>query len=178
MKAIGIALILVFVLALVSGCRHVTSTRSSFVRNVTVNPPREEMMRGASRSPYLEGDHIVLEIGRGMDYRRRWIDDEEYEVLQLELGDYSIGEKMTIPSEGVAPYFTISRFGSPSFGRKFQGYLVLEGVRKDRVDARLNLWVWWNTRPGDRLKTSRFRGTFSFREREVKHAAVSTDNGE
>ncbi len=177
MKAIGIAVILVLGLALVSGCRHVTSMRSSFVRNVTVNPPTAEMMRGAPGAPYLQGQHTVLEIGRSMDYRRV-IDDEESEFLQLQLGDYSIGEKMAIPSESVAPYFAIRRFGSPSFGRRFRGYLVVESVREDRIDARLSLWVWWNTRPGDKLRTSRFRGTFRFREREVKHPAASTDEGE
>jgi hypothetical protein len=178
MKTIRIALIAVVVLALQSGCRHVTSISSSFVRNVTVNPPTAEMMRRAPRWPYLEGDHIVLEIGRGMDYSRRVIDDEEYEGLLLELGEYSIGEKMAIPSQSVAPYFTIRRFGSPSFGRRFQGYLVVKRVGDESIDARLSLWVWWNTRPGERLKTSRFRGTFSFREREVRSPAAPTDNGE
>jgi hypothetical protein len=173
MKKIKIGVVLVLGSLLVSGCRHVTSTGSFFVRNVRVNPRTEEMMWREPGSPYLQGDHIVLEIGRSVDYRRV-IDDEESEFLQLQLGHYSIGEKMAIPSQSVAPYFTIRRFGSPSFGRRFRGYLVVEGVEEGRIDARLNLRVWWNTRPGDKLKTSRFRGTYGFVERDLRSPADST----
>lgn len=113
-----------------------------------------------------------MEFVREID-RSRAIDDEESQFLQLELKDYAIGERIPIPSEKVTPYFRILRFGPASYGWEFEGYLIVQRVSTDRIDAYLSLGILWKYWPAGGFGRTVFRGEYAFlRERRKYERAL------
>jgi hypothetical protein len=80
-----------------------------------------------------------------MDEMIQGPDTEEDQVLVLHVQDYQIGKKLTVPSENVAAEFNVTRFGPESRGDEFKGYIVLNKVLQDKVEATMHLDVTAHT---------------------------------
>ena len=85
-------------LLLGAGCAHLDSTNSTFEHS---------------------DDMLQLKVERHMDEIMDGPDTEEDQTLILQLRDFKIGERLTVPSAKAAVNFVVDRFGPISEGNEF-----------------------------------------------------------
>jgi hypothetical protein len=90
-------------------------------------------------------------------------DIEEDQLLVLEVHDFRINQRLQIPSDSVAPQFTVTRFGPSSKGDTFTGYLIVKKVTARRVEAYVHVDVTASTTSGSYTQTAKFHGNYTFR---------------
>lgn len=125
----------------VAGCAHVASTHG------TVRWGREK--------------DFTLRLTRHVDTIVRGPDDEEDQVLELHIQQWRIGESQRIP-EDVTATLAVQRFGPPSVGETYRGWVIIESVTPQKIVATLNLVVTATTADNSYKQTERFRGTHTF----------------
>src|SRR6267154_2487540 len=130
---------------------HVGSPSATFNRGT---PPLGAATNEAQSRP------LVLKISRHLDTVVRGPDPEEDQLLVLTVKDFRIGQKLKIPSESVAPEFTATRFEPSSRGENFVGYLIVNKVTADKVDASLRLDVTARTASASYTQTAKFHGDY------------------
>lgn len=139
---------------LASACSysHIASTSTTFNRVAQSGP-------------------LVLKISRHLDTVVRGPDSEEDQLLVLEIHDYQLNERLSIPSEKVFARFTVKRFGPSSVGERFTGFLIVRKVSADQLDVYLHLDVVARTGSGNYTQTAKFRGDYSFTQREPERSS-------
>ena len=108
---------------------------------------------------------LVLRINRHVDTIVSGPDNEEDQSLVLQVRDFRLNQRLPIPSDSVVPEFTATRFGPPSKGDTFTGYLIIKKVTPTKVSAYLHLDVTASTPSGSYSQTAKFHGDFIFVER-------------
>lgn len=126
---------------MLTGCAHVDSTRGTFSSGHEKN--------------------LVLRLTRHVDTVVRGPDDEEDQVLLLEVRQWKIGERQSIPGD-VAATFTVQRFGPASTGDTYKGFIIVRSVESKKAVAELNLVVTAKTADNSYKQTARFRGRYTF----------------
>ena len=101
-------------LGLAGGCAHIAATQATFTRTDT--------------ALVLQVDRHVEEIVRGPDI-------EEDQTLVLELRDYQIGKWLAVPSTNATARLEVRRFGAPSHGEVFAGWVKVRKVTATKVVA-------------------------------------------
>lgn len=129
-------------LLLLTGCSHVAATRGTFSIG-----PREKV--------------LVLRLTRHVDTVVRGPDSEEDQLLVLEVPRWNIGQRQTIPGD-VHAKFSVQRFGPPSVGDSYRGFLIVQSLTDKQVVATLNLVVTASTADNTYKQTARFRGEYTF----------------
>ena len=138
---------------LTSACSysHIASTSATFTR---VAP--------ALGADAAQTGSLVLKITRHLDTVLRGPDIDEDQLLVLEVRDFRLNQRLTIPSENVTPEFTATRFGPRSTGNSFSGFLILRKTSADQIVAYLHLDVTASTANGRYVQTAKFRGEHKF----------------
>ena len=141
--------------ALASACSysHIASTSATFNR---VAPAL-----GSEATPAQAGP-LVLRVRRHLDEVLRGPDPEEDQLLVLELHDVHLNQRVAIPSESVTPRFTATRFGPRSTGNSFRGFLILQKVGTNEINAYLHVDVTASTASGSYVQTAKFHGEYKF----------------
>ncbi len=148
-------------LTLAVGCSysHIASTSATFNR---VAPAL-----GADATQAPPGP-LVLKIARHLDTVVRGPDTDEDQLLVLEVRDFRLNQRLTIPSGNVTPEFTATRFGPRSKGESFNGYLIMSKISSNQVAAYLHLDLTARTESGSYIQTAKFHGEYKF-FRETGH---------
>jgi len=149
-------LLAVVLAAFASACSytHIGPATSTFVRPA---PAVDAGSLAAQAGP------LVLRISRHVDTILRGPDIEEDQLLVLEVHDFRINQRLQIPSDSVAPQFTVTRFGPSSKGDAFTGYLIVKKVTARRVEAYVHVDVTASTTSGSYTQTAKFHGNYTFR---------------
>jgi hypothetical protein len=118
---------------------------------------------GADAGPAERGP-LVLNIRRHIDTIIRGPDIEEDQLLVLEVRTFRLNQRLEIPSENVTAEFTATRFGPPSTGASFAGYLIVKKITDRQVTAYLHLDVTARTASGSYTEQAKYRGDYVFYE--------------
>ena len=113
-------------------------------------------------SPVTESGSLVLKINRHVDTVVKGPDIEEDQVLVITVHNVALNKKLLIPSDDVTADFTASRFGPSSKGDNYQGYLILNKVTKNRVEATVYLDLVARTESREYSQTEKYRGKYEF----------------
>jgi hypothetical protein len=151
MKPIVAALLLV----LVSACNysHVGLPMATFNRPP---PPKGAGQLETQVAP------LTLAIRRHVDTVVHGPDAEEDQLLVLRVRNFRVNERLTIPSDTASPEFSVTRFGPPSKGDMYKGYLIIRKITNDRVEAYLHLDVTASTPSGSYVQSAKFYGDYKF----------------
>lgn len=136
------------------GCAHTTLTGATFFREgtfPTLNP-------AATAGP----NHLVLQITRHVDTILSGPDIEEDQRLILDLRNVRLQQRLPIPSAEAVPQLLVTRFGPPSEGKEFRGFVIINQISSNQVQASLSVDVVVLTRDGGYSQNVRFRGDFKF----------------
>jgi len=105
---------------------------------------------------------LVLRISRHVDTILNGPDNDEDQLLVLHVHDFRLNQRLPIPSDYVAPQFTVRRFGPSSKGDGFNGFLIMKKVTPGKVDAYLHVDVTASTVSGSYTQTAKFHGDYTF----------------
>ena len=105
---------------------------------------------------------LVLAIRRHVDTIVKGPDVEEDQLLVLTVHNFHLNERLPIPSDTVSPDFSVSRFGPPSHGQTYVGFLIIRKIAADKVEAYLHLDVTASTPSGSYTQTAKFYGNYTF----------------
>ena len=128
-------------LGLAGGCAHIAATQATFTRTDT--------------ALVLQVDRHVEEIVRGPDI-------EEDQTLVLELRDYQIGKWLAVPSTNATARLEVRRFGAPSHGEVFAGWVKVRKVTATKVVADVKLVVTARTASGSYVQQTKFKDQYEF----------------
>ncbi len=143
--------ILLIGLALASGCSHAALTGATFIR-----------MEGPSLPNDTQHSHLVLRISRHVDAILNGPDIDEDQLLVLDLRNFPLNRKLTIPSEQVTPRVFITRFGPSSEGKDFKGVLIVRSVVTNNVKAYMDLDIVARTEDNSYSQKVHIKGDFVF----------------
>jgi hypothetical protein len=105
---------------------------------------------------------LVLAVRRHVDTVIKGPDTDEDQLLVLKVQNFRLHERLAIPSDTVSPDFSVTRFGPPSKGQTYNGYLIINKVAADKVEAYLHLDVTASTPSGSYTQTAKFHGNYTF----------------
>ena len=105
---------------------------------------------------------LTLAIRRHVDTVVHGPDVEEDQFLILRVRNFRINVRLPIPSDTVSPDFSVTRFGPPSKGQTYVGFLILKKITADKVEAYLHLDVTASTPSGSYTQTEKFYGDYKF----------------
>jgi hypothetical protein len=105
---------------------------------------------------------LTLAIRRHLDTVVHGPDTEEDQLLVLRVRNFRLNQRLIIPSDAVAPDFSVTRFGPPSKGQTYKGYLIIKKITNDKVKASLHLDVTASTPSGAYTQTAKFSGDYTF----------------
>ena len=117
---------------------------------------------------------LTLAIRRHLDTVVRGPDNEEDQLLVLRVRNYRLKDRLPVPSDTVAPDFTVTRFGPTSKGQTYVGYLIIKKITADKVEAYLHLDVTASTASGSYTQTAEFDGDFTFRHSDEDVSEASS----
>src|SRR5262249_23049038 len=90
-----------------------------------------------------EDDRVVLHLARKIGNVEA--DAGEWQTFVIEIQNPRACERIQIPSNRVACYFRIDRFGPHSLGKSFRGEVRIRDVTPDLVDASLSVSIEYTT---------------------------------
>ncbi len=134
-----------------SGCVQPAVTNATFFHEAAVATPEGPAV-----------NHLVLQLGRHADTLLSGPDIDEDQLLVLDIRDFRLNQKLAIPSATVSPRLSIARFGPPSQGREFNGFLIVRSISTNEVKAFVNLDVMAETDDNSYSEKTRFKGEFKF----------------
>jgi hypothetical protein len=105
---------------------------------------------------------LTLAIRRHVDTVIHGPDAEEDQLLILRVRNFHLNVRLPIPSDTVSPDFSVTRFGPPSKGHTYVGYLVIKKITTDKVEVYLHLDVTASTPAGSYTQTAKFDGDYTF----------------
>jgi len=105
---------------------------------------------------------LTLAIRRHLDTVLHGPDVDEDQLLVLRVRDFRINQRLPIPSDIVSADFSVTRFGPPSKGQTYLGYLIIRKITADMVEAYLHLDVTATTSLGKYTETAKFYGDYKF----------------
>ncbi|HVM63168.1 MAG TPA: hypothetical protein VMV72_20075 [Verrucomicrobiae bacterium] len=105
---------------------------------------------------------LTLAIRRHADTVLHGPDVDEDQLLILRVRNYRLNVRLPIPSDSVSPDFSVTRFGPPSSGQTYVGYLIIRKITTDTVEAHLHLDVTASTPSGSYTQIARFDGDYKF----------------
>jgi hypothetical protein len=133
------------------GCEQPAVTNASFFHEASIATPQ-----GGT------ANHLVLQLGRHADELLSGPDIDEDQLLVLDIRDFRLNQKLAIPSANVSPRLSINRFGPPSQGKEFHGFLVVKSLSTNLVTVVLDLNAVAETDDNSYSEKTRFKGQFKF----------------
>lgn len=133
------------------GCAQPAVTNASFIHETAVATPEGPAT-----------NRLVLQLGRHADELLSGPDIDEDQLLVLDIRDFRLNQKLAIPSEKVSPRLSIARFGPPSQGKEFHGYLIIKSLSTNKVTVVLDLDTVSETDDNSYSEKTRFKGEFKF----------------
>ena len=103
-----------------------------------------------------------MHITRHVDTILNGPDIDEDQLLVLDVSNFALNKKLTIPSAQVKPRVFITRFGPSSEGKDFHGILIVKSVETDKVKAYLDLDIDARTEDGSYSEKAHFKGDIVF----------------
>jgi len=133
------------------GCVQPEVTRASFLHE-TAAPAQEA----------APGDHLVLQLGRHADDLLSGPDIDEDQLLVLDVRNFKLNQRLAIPSKEVTAHLGIARFGPPSEGKEYHGFLIVKSITTNEVKVVLNLNVVAETDDNSYTEKTRFNSQYTF----------------
>jgi hypothetical protein len=105
---------------------------------------------------------LTLAIHRHVDTVVKGPDVEEDQLLVLRVHNFRLNTRLPIPSDTVSPEFSVTRYGPPSQGQVYNGYLVIKKIFANKIEGYLHLDVTASTPSGSYTETAEYRGNYTF----------------
>ena len=149
------AALLISLAALASACSysHIGQTMATFTRLETAS---------ATETNHASDAPLVLNIRRHIDTVLRGPDIEEDQHLRLEVRRVRLNQRLSVPSDKVIADFTATRFGPPSKGVDFSGFLIVTKIATNLVTANVHVDVTARTESGSYTEQVKFRSEYKF----------------